>query len=172
MKRVSLLRGVFGALLWMAAGGALALPEDRNQPIKITADSAELDDGKGLATYQGEVKLVQGTLEINADILTIRTDGNGIQQLTAIGQPAHYQQQTELDTPLTHGYGLRIEYDVVNNQITLIREARLERAADTFVGERIQIDTERNLVNATGSESPGDKPQRVEMVIQPRANNQ
>jgi len=163
MKQIRPLLGLLAALYSVPG---FALPEDRQQPIQISADHAELDDRQGLAIYSGDVRLVQGSLAIEADQLTIRTDGKGIQSLTAVGRPAHYRQQAQTDQPLTHGYGLRIEYDVENNQVTLINQARLERAADSFQGDRIQIDTERDLVNASGTQ--GDGGQRVEMVIQPR----
>jgi len=165
MKPISPLLGLLAALFSTLS---LALPEDRQQPIQISADHAELDDRQGVATYSGDVKLTQGTLQISADQLTIRTDGNGIQSLTAIGKPAHYQQQNQVEQPLTHGYGLRIEYDVDHNLVTLITEARLERASDSFQGEQIQIDTARDLVHASGGD--GDSKQRVEMVIQPRSS--
>ncbi|HEY5718171.1 MAG TPA: lipopolysaccharide transport periplasmic protein LptA [Motiliproteus sp.] len=168
MNRISLL--LMGLLAALQSSTSLGLPEDRLQPIQISADHAELDDRKGVAIYTGDVRLVQGSLQITADLLTIRSDGKGVQSLTAIGKPAHYRQQPRPDEPLTHGYGLRIEYSVENNQVALINQARLERAADSFQGDKIIIDTARDLVNATSADNNGG--QRVEMVIQPRTDSQ
>ena len=37
-----------------------ALPSDRDQPIRVQADSAELDDKQGVAVYRGAVVITQG----------------------------------------------------------------------------------------------------------------
>jgi len=36
------------------------MPEDRNQPIRVQADTAELDDLRGVAVYRGDVVITRG----------------------------------------------------------------------------------------------------------------
>ena len=48
-----------------------ALPSDREQPIKITADSAVRNEQTGETRYEGSVELTQGSLHIEADLLTL-----------------------------------------------------------------------------------------------------
>ena len=150
---------------------AQALPEDKEQPIKVSADSAELDDRSGTAIYSGTVKLVQGSLELEADQLTLFTNAQGdISRIVATGKPAHFQQQHQAGAPLTHGYGLTLEYDIADDLLTLTNQAKLLRASDSFTGQQIKVNTAKNVVRAF---SDKNKPSsRVEMVIQPRSKSQ
>ena len=44
-----------------------ALPSDNSKPINVQADSAEMDDKRGVAIYRGDVIITQGTLKITGD---------------------------------------------------------------------------------------------------------
>lgn len=60
-------------LLWgitLIPAIALALPSDREQPINIEADHAQLDDETGVTQYKGDAILTQGTLRIEGDVIT------------------------------------------------------------------------------------------------------
>ena len=50
----------------LAAPLTFALPEDRDQPIRIEADEALRDEKQGFTRYRGHVKMDQGTLHIEA----------------------------------------------------------------------------------------------------------
>ncbi len=148
-----------------------ALPQDKQQPIEISADRAEIDDHSGTAIYSGNVKLTQGSLQLNADKLTLHTDSNGdIRQLVAQGQPAHFQQQHQADAPITHGYGQTIEFDIQLDLLTLTEQAKLLRAEDSFSGKRIQVDTTKNVIQAFSDKRQPDS--RVQMIIQPRSTKE
>lgn len=154
-----------GALLLTTL--AWALPQDKQQAIEISADSAEIDEGSGTAIYSGNVKLIQGSLELDADKLTLHTDNNGdVQLIVAKGRPAHFQQQHQADAPLTHGYGQTIEFDIQLDLLTLTEQAKLLRADDSFSGKRIQVDTTNNLIQAFSDKHQPDS--RVQMIIKPR----
>ncbi|MFT6915112.1 MAG: lipopolysaccharide export system protein LptA [Motiliproteus sp.] len=147
---------------------AMALPQDKQQAIEISADTAEINDSSGTAIYSGSVRLIQGSLRLNADKLTLHTDGNGdIRLLVAKGRPAHFQQQHQLDAPITHGYAQTIEFDIQLDLLTLIEQAKLLRADDSFKGKRIQVDTTKNVIQAFSDKQQPNS--RVQMVIKPRA---
>ena len=55
----------------LPAGASFALPEDRDQPIQITADTAIRDEKQGVTVYTGNVHMIQGSLDIVADTITI-----------------------------------------------------------------------------------------------------
>lgn len=148
---------------------ATALPGDRNKPIHITSDTAEVDDKTGSSVYRGKVKMVQGSINLEGDQVTIFSNADGVTRLVAIGTPAHFRQRPEVDKPLTHAYGNRIEYFVVDEKMKLQRQARLVQENNVFTGERIDYDMKKRLVNAYGgsqSSSSTDAP-RVNMIIQP-----
>ncbi|WP_207061314.1 lipopolysaccharide transport periplasmic protein LptA [Motiliproteus sp. SC1-56] len=146
---------------------AQALPDDREQPIQIAADSAELDDQKGVATYRGAVKVTQGSLMIEGETVIIYAENGEVSRLVAEGQPAHFQQRPSAQAPLDKGYANHIDYSLTRDHITLEGEARLERDRDRFSGQRIELDMQSDLVSAFGGgEKAGD--QRVRMILQPK----
>ena len=92
-----------GAALGSAA--AWALPSDRDQPIRIQADSAELDDKQGVAVYRGDVIITQGTLKITGDTVTITQTASGdIDVFTSVGNLAYYEQKPAVDKEVVKAY--------------------------------------------------------------------
>ncbi|MNZ85098.1 Lipopolysaccharide export system protein LptA [compost metagenome] len=103
--------------------------------------------------------------------MTITQDANGdIEVFTSVGKPAYYEQKPAQDKPVVKAYGLTIQYFAVNERIVLIDEAKVVQEGNTFEGEKIVYDTQRQIVNAgraTGSNVTSPRP-RVDMTIQPR----
>ena len=158
-----------GAALGSAA--AWALPSDRDQPIRIQADSAELDDRQGVAVYRGDVIITQGTLKITGDTVTITQTASGdIDVFTAVGNLAYYEQKPAVDKDIVKAYGKTIQYFASNERIVLIDQAKVIQEGNTFEGEKIVYDTRRQIVNAgraTGGSVSMPRP-RIDMVIQPK----
>ncbi len=158
-----------GAALGSAA--AWALPSDREQPIRIQADSAELDDRQGVAVYRGSVIITQGTLKITGDTVTITQTASGdIDVFTSVGKPAYYEQKPAADKEIVKAYGLTIQYFSSNERIVLIDQAKVIQEGNTFEGEKIVYDTQRQIVNAgraTGTNVSVPRP-RIDMIIQPK----
>ncbi|MFI8609965.1 lipopolysaccharide transport periplasmic protein LptA [Pseudomonas sp. AOB-7] len=158
-----------GAALGSAA--AWALPSDREQPIRIQADSAELDDKQGVAVYRGSVIITQGTLKITGDTVTITQTASGdIDVFTSVGKPAYYEQKPAADKEIVKAYGLTIQYFASNERIVLIDQAKVIQEGNTFEGEKIVYDTQRQIVNAgraTGTNVSVPRP-RIDMIIQPK----
>jgi len=158
-----------GAALGSAC--AWALPTDREQPIRVQADSAELDDKQGVAVYRGDVIITQGTLKITGDTVTITQNAQGdIEVFTSVGKPAYYEQKPSADKQIVKAYGLTIQYFAANERIVLIDQAKVIQEGNTFEGEKIVYDTQRQIVNAgraTGNAVTVPRP-RIDMVIQPK----
>ncbi|WP_351125661.1 LptA/OstA family protein, partial [Shewanella sp. T24-MNA-CIBAN-0130] len=64
VKTLPILLGLGAAL---GSVSAWALPNDSQQPIHISADDAQLDDKKGVATYTGGVIITQGSMKITGN---------------------------------------------------------------------------------------------------------
>jgi lipopolysaccharide export system protein LptA len=158
----------------LGSASAWALPSDREQPIRVQADSAELDDKQGVAVYRGGVVITQGTLKITGDTVTITQDANGeIEVFTSVGKPAYYEQKPSVDKDIVKAYGLTIQYYATNERIVLIDQAKVIQQGNTFEGEKIVYDTQRQIVNAgraTGSDLSVPRP-RIDMILQPRKKN-
>ncbi|CBL44216.1 OstA-like protein [gamma proteobacterium HdN1] len=150
---------------------ALALESDRQQPIEIIADQAELDEGQGVAHYTGKVVLTQGSLIINADDLYIRADNNKqVQQVTAKGSPAVFTQTPEPDQPPVTAKAKTIDYYVSDEKLILQLDAIVVQNESTFQGTRIQYDIRTRRMQATGGDAKNAVKggnQRVKMVLPP-----
>ena len=158
----------------LGSAAAWALPTDRDQPIRVQADSAELDDKQGVAVYRGNVVITQGTLKITGDTVTITQDANGdVEVFTSVGKPAYYEQKPAVDKQIVKAYGLTIQYFAANERIILLDQAKVVQEGNTFEGEKIVYDTQRQIVNAgraTGSNVSVPRP-RIDMILQPRKKN-
>lgn len=146
---------------------SFALPTDSQQPIHISADSAQIDDNTGTTTYEGNVIMTQGSMEIRAAKVDLFRTNNEVSHITAIGSPANFRQQPSIEQPITDAYGQTLNYKITDQTVTITGQARVEQAGDTFSGERIIYQMNKAIVNAYSGR--GSSGQRVQMVIQPKA---
>ena len=155
----------------LGSASAWALPTDRDQPIHIQSDDAQLDDKQGVATYKGNVIITQGSMKITGNTVTITRNATGdVDVFTAVGNLAYYEQKPAADKPIVQAYGVTIQYFAAQNRIVLIDKAKVINDGNTSEGEKIVYDTVRQVVNAgraTGSKVTTPRP-RIDMVIQPK----
>ncbi|KNC14383.1 MULTISPECIES: lipopolysaccharide transport periplasmic protein LptA [Pseudomonas] len=155
----------------LGSASAWALPTDRDQPIHIQSDDAQLDDKQGVATYKGNVIITQGSMKITGNTVTITRNATGdVDVFTAVGNLAYYEQKPAVDKPIVQAYGVTIQYFAAQNRIVLIDKAKVINDGNTSEGEKIVYDTVRQVVNAgraTGSKVTTPRP-RIDMVIQPK----
>lgn len=152
---------------------AHALPSDKEQPIHISANSAQLDRKQRTATYIGEVKLKQGTLEISADKITIHTNSNDkVEKMEAHGKPARYQQKPAENQATITAQANSIRYTLTNEQLLLLENAFLEQENGASIsGNRIDYDIRKEIMKAAGN-NDAQQPQRIEIIIPPQTINQ
>jgi lipopolysaccharide export system protein LptA len=128
-----------------------ALTTDKDQDIEIEADSAELDDKKGITIYRGNVIVIQGSMRITGDIMTVTYIENGeLDTVIVEGKPAHYRQLPDNKDIYDEAEALRMEYYVLKNFIVLINEALVTQEGLRFSGNRIEYDTVLSQVKARG----------------------
>ncbi|KJK01648.1 lipopolysaccharide transport periplasmic protein LptA [Pseudomonas sp. BGr12] len=171
MRLVNTLPLLFSLAAAIGSSAAWALPTDREQPIRVQADSAELDDKQGVAVYRGDVVVTQGSMKLTGNTVTLKQNKDGeIEVVTSVGKPAYFEQKPAPDKQITQAYGLTIQYFVSQNRVVLIDQAKVIQEGNTFEGEKIVYDTQRQIVNAgraTGSQVTTPRP-RIDMVIQPK----
>jgi lipopolysaccharide export system protein LptA len=161
-------RTVEAALLALAClpGTAHALSSDRNQPVEIEADRGELDDTKGLTTYEGRVVVTQGTLKITGDRVVLHYDKDRqVHRAEAYGKPATYEQLADGEKEPVRARALRMDYLVRDGVIELYDEATVTQAGDTLSSSRVTYDTVNNRVKATRS---GNGDDRVRVILAPK----
>ncbi len=149
-------------LAWLLATTAAALPDDRDQPIEITADSA-VQEGDTI-TYSGDVLIVQGSLRIEGDRVVVVSQDRRVRELVATGNPARLQQQQEADAAEMRGRALRITYRHTDSHVIFEREAHVEQDGSSLSGDRIDYFPETETVRAQGADNGGE---RVRMILQP-----
>ena len=149
-----------------------ALPSDREKPIEIEADHAQLDDEKGVTQYKGKAILTQGTLRIEGDIITFYYDDNNqLEKAIAQGKFATYQQVQKQGEAPVKARALQMEYHARAQKIFLIGKGHVQKEGDIFSGDHIEYDINRNIVNASskpgksGSSTGGNE--RIHIIIQP-----
>ncbi len=153
----------------LLAPGAIALPDDRQQPIHITSDHYEGDGQQGILVYEGNVRLSQGSLKIRAERLEVHTDANRqVERVVAEGTPAHFEQQPNVEDPPIAARANTIRYEVSAEQLELLTNAWIEQGSATMSANRIDYDMAREILKAKG-DSNTDRP-RIEMVLPPQSD--
>lgn len=163
-----LLAAACAALVAPTAAQAFNLESD--EPIRVSADSARLDDGQGIATYTGAVEMTQGQTNLTADKVVLYRDDTGVSRIEATGRPAHYRQPAMEGQGETDARALSITWSAAEDRVTFEREAVIEQDGNLFRGDIIHYDSANRIVTAEGTPDQGEGSGRVEMVIQPRNN--
>lgn len=151
------------ATCWAALPAALALPEDRGQPIRIEADEALRDEKQGFTRYRGHVRMQQGSLQIEADTIVVYHDNKQADRILAEGQPARLQQQPEPDKGLIKAHANVIEYFKNEDRVHLRQSAHIEQDGSIVTGDSIDYFITEQLVRADSDKTREDS--RVQVVI-------
>lgn len=147
---------------------AVALQSDREQPIRIEADSVQIDDLNGVSVYRGNVVYTQGTLRLEADIVHLYHDEHRqIDRIEALGEPVRFRQRLEGDEEDMRAQARRMEYFAQPERLVLEREAWIWRRDAEFTGDYISYDAGQDLISAQKDAGSG----RVHIVIPPRRND-
>lgn len=145
------------------AGLALSLiaitasADQRQERIQINAEDGTYDMRTGIQTLVGNVRIAQGELVVEADEgRAFNVDGVW-QRVELFGAPTTWQMAME-DGTLTTGRSQQIIYDLTNDQITMIGEARIEDAQGSFTGATLTYNLVSERIEGTGG---------VELIIEP-----
>lgn len=163
MMKIRLLLLLFP--LSVFATGAGALTTDREEPVRIDADWAHFDDQKRIATYKGNVSIIQGSLRVSGDVVVMHFDeAYDLDLLVAEGQPAEFEQ--ELDRgPLQQGQAARIEYRVDNGAMQFAGGATIIQGQFKMEASVINYDSVTGSIQGQATETDDGK-RRVTIVLQ------
>jgi len=155
--------GLPALTLLLISPATLALQSDANQPINIEADRAEHHEQSGTTIYNGSVIIIQGTMRINADQVTIYTTAPNTQKIVSIGRPAHIQQQINPNEKLMLGQANIINYDSNTGDVDLRQNAQITKPdGSQLKGDNIQYNLSSQEMTAASEKG------RVHMVIPPK----
>jgi len=155
----------FIAIIGLIAPLAFALPEDRDQPIEITADNAVINEKQSQAEYSGAVVVTQGSLKLEGDVVNLKTNEAGeVETFVSKGQPARFENlRRKTDKEPVRGRALTIYYSYDGDRVVLTGNAVITSEESEFSGPEITYDLNTGEVTASGNRS-----KRVNMTMQPK----
>jgi len=141
-----------------------ALKDDIEKPVHINADSVLFNKSKGFAVYEGNVTIVQGTLDIRAAKIEIKAPNSEISMIIANGSPVSFQQKMD-DGKLAKGKANRVIYQVKEKRIVLDGNASISQNNDKFTSNHIEYSTRNGELKAGDKKAPGKG--RVKAIFYP-----
>lgn len=157
-------RSLIAPSLAVCALAAHALPEDRQQPVNLVADRAEMNQQTGVGTYEGNVIVTQGTMRLTGDKVVVYTKDGELQRMESFGKPTTFKQKPAADKEEIFGESLKLDYDAQTGIVVATGKAKITQVQDTFTGDRIEYDVNKDLVKARG----GASAERVQIIMQPK----
>jgi len=143
---------------------AQAVKEDIEKPVKIDADSVLFNKLKGLAVYEGNVSIVQGTLQIKAGRIEIIAPNNEIQKITATGNPVTFKQKMD-NGKLAKGSARRFTYLIKEKRIIMTGNATISQGNDVFSSNYIEYSIPNGELKAGNKKDRGKS--RVRAIFYP-----
>jgi lipopolysaccharide export system protein LptA len=131
--------------------------------VRISADNMKYDMKTGISSYTGNVHITRNDMELSGDSVTVKQQGNEIEQLIVTGNPARYRQTADNGETIA-AESHEMTYSTRQNQLILTDTARLEQAGHIVESQRIIYDTVQEVVIA-GQIRPQD---RVNITLTPK----
>lgn len=150
-----------------------ALSDDKNKDIVIESDTVYLDDTENVGIYTGNVVIIQGSITITGDKLTINyTSENDLEKIIVEGQPATFKQLPDDSTVYDEAEALIMEYQENQTLIILTNKAVVMQGDRRLLAEHIEYDTELSQVRAKGSDTNNiNEDARVRLIIPAKKTN-
>lgn len=138
----------------LAAAPAWAKSSDRNQPMDLVANTQDcmLADDGGPCVFTGNVRIVQGTLDVRAAKADVRRGGGDIQRVILTGSPVRLKQ--ELDGGGTiDATANNVDYDLQTETVVFTGNAEINQPGrGTMAGGRIVYNMATGRVQGGGQD--------------------
>jgi len=159
--RVSLL---FAAFAMAFASAAWARTTDRSQPLNVESDKSDCsvaDDGA--CTLTGDVRLVQGTMNVRAGQAVVHRAAGDIKRVVLTGSPVQMSQELD-DGSKINATAANVDYDMSTDTVVFTGDAHIDQPGrGNIAGGRIAYNMKSGQVQGSG-----DGKQRVKMQFQPK----
>lgn len=155
------------ATLVLCATTAGAKTSDRNQTMNVSADSSDcgMDDAKP-CLLTGNVRIAQGTLDINAARADVRRANGEIATVKLTGGPVTLKQQND-GGGWVNATASQIDYDLPKNTVVLTGNAKIDQPGrGSISGERIIYNMRTSQVQSGAA--AGGSGGRVNMTFEPK----
>lgn len=157
-----------GQAAWAQQVSALKR-HDTNATIDVNADRIEVRDRENLALFQGNVKVDQADMSLEANTVRVYYERGQADALTILRIDAN--GNVRLTSPSERAMGNYGIYDVRQRQITLVGNVRLVKGESTLNGDRLQVNLDSGIMRLDGAPAvAGQSSNRVtgRFVVPPR----
>ena len=162
VRPLVLLLGGLAALAF--AGGVAGRTSDRSQPLDVESDTSDCsvtDDGPCILT--GDVRLVQGTLVVQAGRAVVHRTGGDIRRVTLTGAPVQMSQELDDGTRI-NARAANVDYDMATDTVVFTGDALIDQPGrGNIAGGRIAYNMKSGQVQGSG-----EGKQRVKMQFVPK----
>lgn len=153
----SLLIAALLIALPLTASGQSDIPQSREGPIQIDADSGEYDNRLNAYKLFGNVRISHGGLVVSADEgFAYQTPGED-ERVELFGSPTEWTMILD-DGTEANGQSDQIVYNLTEGIIVMIGNARVEDSRGVFTGARLTYNLETQKTEGEGG---------VQVVIDP-----
>jgi lipopolysaccharide export system protein LptA len=158
-------------LLTLVLASTAAAQPDKDEPVRLEADQAQLNNATGESVYTGDVRLTQGKTVITGDRLELyTTDDGAIERAVVTGEPATYKGQPEKKKTIVRGEAPRmIYYAGSDERIRMTEGAVLWQGKDRLEGETVVYRVKEDTVEADSSEGGED---RINITLSPASESE
>lgn len=144
------MRAAFLLALWTGAAAAQNVPlgplvPDPGAAVEVEADSLEMDQATGAATFRGNVRIAQGELTLTAgEVVVVYAEGSReIARLDATGG-------VTMTTPTDEASAATARYDLANGVLVLDGDVQLVQGATTLSAATVTVDLDSGTATAEG----------------------
>lgn len=167
MLRSTRLISIFILFTCCYAVTAFALKSDNIEKIYIMGDYAMLNYKTGIHTFEGHVKVDQGTTHVLADrIQTTNNHHHEIKEVTAYGLEnlAHYWTLPKVGDAEIHAHAKIIKFYPLSSNATLEQHAIVIQGNNSFRGEQILYNMNDETITI-----PASKKGRAVLIYDPES---
>lgn len=145
------------------ASPAAARSSDRQQPMDIDADNIDgLLDDNGVSVLQGNVRIRQGTLEVDADRAEVHRRAGEIDRIVLTGGPVRLRQVSDQGEPMD-ATARQVVYTLTDEIMVLTGAVDIKQPRGNLRGETVKYDL------GTGRLDGGGDGKRVSLRILPKS---
>ena len=158
------MKSIHFLLILLFSSSTFALEADKYEPLHINADRVYLNHQTGINTYEGRVKLIQGTSELTAAIILVNLDThNQLKKITAKGSPARYRTLFDKTKPEVIATANIMEYYPQKSTLLLIDNAKIIEGKNSFEGSQIEYNIREKKVTSAAA-----KDGQIHITLQPQ----
>ncbi len=127
-----------------------ALPSDSEKPLQIIADSTGINYKTGVNTYEGNVKINQGTTQVLADRVITKSQNHKVSEAIAYGitHLADYSTVPKDHDPVLHAQAKIIRFYPQKSMVELENNVIVTQGDNSYVGTFIIYNIKDQVVTA------------------------